>query len=66
MKFGVDVLYKKLSNNWEFREIPYRRSLQKKLSNNWDFDEIPLSENRTFIKSTTYFMSALPAIFRPR
>jgi len=29
MKFGIDVLYKKLSNKWEFYEIRYRRSLQK-------------------------------------
>jgi len=29
MKFGTDVLYKKLSNKWEFCEIRYRRFLQK-------------------------------------
>jgi len=29
MKFGVDVLYIKLSNKWEFCEIRYRRSLEK-------------------------------------
>jgi len=47
MKFGVNVLYKKLSNHWEFHE------------------NRP-SENRTFIKSADYFVSAFPAIFRPR
>jgi len=39
MKFGVNVLYKKLSNKWKFCEIRHRRSL-KKLSNNWEFHEI--------------------------
>jgi len=29
MKFGVNVLYKKLSNKWEFYEIRCKRSLQK-------------------------------------
>jgi len=29
MKFGVNVLYKKLSNKWEFHEIRYKRALQK-------------------------------------
>jgi ribosome-associated toxin RatA of RatAB toxin-antitoxin module len=40
MKFGVDVLYKKLSNKWEFYEIRFRGSLQKKLSSKWKFHEI--------------------------
>ena len=37
MKFGINVLYKKLSNKWEFYEIRCKRSLQKNCPINGSF-----------------------------